>query len=120
MLVLLTTAAVDQQNDVGYNAMQVNYELLNKSIDPQDVLGSMFAHKLISFEEKLRIKRIQEQSGKKSACEEMLDTLFKNWKRGNCEIFIQVLESCDYKVCAAQIQSNSIQLCNVMCNYTYR
>ena len=88
--------------------MQVNYELLSERIDPQDVLGSMFAHKLISFEEKKKIKSIQQQSGKRSACEEMLDTLFNNWKKGTCERFIQVLESCDYKDCAAQLQSNAL------------
>ena len=108
-LTFLVAAAVDPGNDVGYNAMQVNYELLTKSIDPEDVLGSMFAHKLISFEEKKRIKRKQEQSGKRSACEEVLDTLFNNWKKGTCERFIQVLDSCDYKDCAAQLQSNAPQ-----------
>ena len=88
--------------------MQVNYELLTKHIDPQGVLGSMFARELISFEDKMRIKSTQEQRGKRSACEEMLDILFNKWKKGTCERFIQVLESCDYKECAAQIQSKVI------------
>ena len=86
--------------------MQVNYELLTKSIDPQDVLGSMFSHKLISFRQKEKIKNIQQQRGKGNACEEMLDILFKSWKSGTCERLIQVLEKSNYKECAAQLQSN--------------
>ena len=105
-LVLLAIATVDQKEDVGYNAMQVNYELLTERVDPQDVLKSMFAHELISFEQKKKIKSIQQQKGRGDACEEMLDALFNNWKKGTCERFIQVLGSCDYKDCAANLQSN--------------
>ena len=61
--------------------MQENYELLTKSIDPQDVLRSLFGHKLISLEQKEKIKSIRQQNGKEDACEEMLDILLKNWKR---------------------------------------
>ena len=107
-LVLLATAAADQEEDVGYNAMQVNYELLSEKIDPRDVLKSMFANKLISLEQKKKIKSIQQQKGKGDACEEMLDTLLYNWKKGTCERFIQVLDSCDYKDCAAELQSNAL------------
>ena len=120
MLVLLTTAASDQQNDVGYNAMQVNYELLNKSIDPQNVLGSMFAHKLLSFDEKKKITSTQEERGNIRACERMLDILFNKWETGTCERFIQVLENCNYKECAAQLQSNYTELCKCMYSLIHR
>jgi len=103
---VFATAAVYQEKDVDYNALQVNYELLTKSIDPQDVLRSMFSHKLISFGQKEKIKNTQQQRGKEDACEEMLDILFKSWKRGTCERLIQVLEKSNYKECAAQLQSN--------------
>ena len=62
--------------------MQVNYELLTKAIDPQDVLGSMFSCELISFEEKEKISSIQDERGKRRACEKMVDMLLKSWKRG--------------------------------------
>jgi len=100
------TAAVYQEKDVGYNALQVNYELLTKSIDPQDVLRSMFSHQLISLEQKKEIRSMQKQRGKEDACEEMLDILLNNWKRGTCERLIQVLEKSNYKECAVQLQSN--------------
>ena len=100
------TAAAEQEEDVGYNAMQANYELLTESIDPQDVLRSMFGHKLISLEQKKMIKSIQQQRGKEDACEEMLDILLNNWKSRTCERLIQVLEKSNYKECAAQLQSN--------------
>ena len=88
--------------------MQINYEFLSKNIDPQDVLRSMFSFQLISLEQKEKIKGTQQQRGKEDACEEMLDTLFKNWKRGTCERFIQVLEKSNYKECAAQLESNYV------------
>ena len=105
-LASLVLAPADQQNDIGYNAMQVNYEPLTKSIDPEDVLGSMFSCKLISFEEKDRISSVQDERGKRRACQKMLDTLLRSWKRGYYERFIQVLKDCNYKECAAQLQSN--------------
>ena len=88
--------------------MQVNYELLTTTIDPQDVLGSMFSCKLTSFEEKERILTTQDERGKRRACEKMVDMLLKSWKKGTCERFIQVLERCDYKECAESLQSNLI------------
>ena len=103
-----TTTAAGEEEDVGYNAMQVNYELLTKHLDPQDVLRSMFSHKLISLKEKRKIASRQEQSGRRHACEEMLDILLNNWKTGTYERFIQVLEKSNYKECAAQLQSNKI------------
>ena len=107
-LVCLATAAVDHQRDVGYNAIQVNYELLTKSIDPDVVLGSMFSHKILSLEEKEKISSVQVERGKSLACEKMLDMLLKRWKKGTCVRFIQVLQCCKYEECAEQIQSNSI------------
>ena len=105
-LASLVLAPADQRNDIGYNAMQVNYEPLTKSVDPEDVLGSMFSCKLISFEEKERISSVQDERGKRRACQKMLDTLLKSWKRGYYERFIQVLKDCNYEECAAQLQSN--------------
>ena len=105
-LAFLALAPADQQSDAGYNAMQVNYEPLTKTVDPEDVLGSMFSCTLISFDEKERISGIQDEKGKKRACQKMLDILLKSWKRGYYEKFIQVLKDCNYEECAAQLQSN--------------
>ena len=105
-LASLVLAPADQQNDIGYNAMQVNYEFLTKRVDPEDVLGSVFSCKLISFKEKNEISSIQDERGKKHACQMMLDTLLKNWKTGYYENIIQVLKNCDYEECAGQLQSN--------------
>jgi len=113
-LASLVLAPVDQQNSTGYNAMQVNYEFLTKRVDPEDVLGSAFSCKLISFKEKNEISSIQDEKGIRRACQKMLDILLKNWKAGYYEKFIQVLKNCDYEECAAQLQSNYY-----VCFHTY-
>ena len=105
-LASLVLAPADQQSDIGYNALQVNYELLTKIVDPEDILGSSFSCKLISFEEKTMISSVQDERGKRRACQKMLDILLQSWKRGYCERFIQVLKNCNYEECAAQLQSN--------------
>lgn len=114
------TAAAKQEEDVGYSAMLMNYEFLNKNIDPQDMLRSMFSFRLISLEQKEKIKSVQQHKGKEDACEEMLDILFKNWKRRTCETFIQVLEKSNYKKCAAQLESNKICYDECICPHFWK
>lgn len=88
--------------------MQVNSGLLTETVDPKNVLMKLFSHKLISLEEMEEIKKIQAQSGKKEACEEMICFLLKEWKSETYNIFLEVLNSCDYEECTAQLQSNPI------------
>ena len=69
---------------------------------------SMFSHKLISLVEMDEIKRIQDQSGQKHACEELICLLLRRWRSETYNQFLEVLTSCSYEECRAQLQSNLI------------
>ena len=86
----------------------MNFETLTETIDPQNVLVKLFSHKLISLEEMKEIEQIQIQSGKKQACEEMMYLLLKEWRNESYNIFLEVLNRCNYEECTVQLQSNPL------------
>lgn len=105
---LHAAAGKQQVEDAGYSSIQVNFELLTETVDPQNVLVKSFSHKLISLEEMKEIERIQLQSGRKKSCEVMIYLLLKEWRSESYNRFLEVLNSCNYEECAVQLQSNLI------------
>ena len=114
----LTASTTQQDEDIGYRSVQVNSELLTKTIDPKDVLMAMFSHKLISLEEMDEIEKIQSESGKKRACEKMIYFFLKKWRSESYNMFLEVLKSCNYEECTVQLQSNPIAY-HAMCLFVF-
>ena len=95
--------------DPDYIAVQKNYEMLIETIDPGKILAAMFARQLISMKDKEKIRDLINKDDKEYACETLIDSLLKNWRRDGLVKFLEVLEKRGYKDCAAAIKSNVIE-----------
>ena len=99
---IFTTATVSQQEVVGFSAIEQNYELLAKTLDPFEDKFQLLFYDLLTMDDLVEVQDAQEM-GKKCACEKMLSLLLKSWKSDSFEKFLQVLYNCGYKECARQI-----------------
>ena len=88
----------DDEKSLEYYAMRTSYVELVECIDPEKVLGEMFARELISFKEKLAIQ------GSKKASELMMDSVFRKWKKGTYEMFLHVLNEYGYESLATKLK----------------
>ena len=100
--------ALTLEEDPHRNAVQVNYELLIKTVDPENILPAMIARKLISLSEKRKVRDLIDQGRRKYACETVIDSLLENWKEDYFQKFIEVLETNGYGDCAAKIKGWSV------------
>ena len=100
--------ASNDVDDPGYIAVQNNYEMLIETIDPGKILAAMFARQLILMKDKEKIRDLINKDDKEYACETLIDSLLKNWRRDSLVMFLEVLEKRGYNDCAAAIKSNVI------------
>lgn len=101
-----TTVCIEHHEDVGYNALQVNYKLLTGTLDPYEVKYQLLYGDLLTLDDLVEIQDAQ-KIGRKYACEKMIALLLKSWKRGGLDKFLQVLDHCGYNECALKLQGNT-------------
>ena len=78
--------------------------VLTECIDPEKVLGEMFAQELVSFKEKLAI---QESN---AASRLMMDSVFKKLNKGTFEKFLHVLNEYGYESLARRFKGIKLYL----------
>ena len=99
---------MDRQEDGGYSAIQINYELLTRRVDPYNVQTQLFCCDLLTIDDLVDIHEVYEESGKECACEKMIALLLRAWKTNYLDQFIQVLDDCGYKECAKQLSGKCL------------
>lgn len=80
-------------NKAGYDALQDNYDLLKKAIDPSDVVDLCFQRKLVSQEQMAEIGATRETKGRYRSCSKLLQAVMSNGSEGVFQTFLEILET---------------------------
>lgn len=84
---------MEYTDEHGYEAIRLNYTVLKKAINPNDVVDLCFEKGLLSQSQMEEIEAARGNKGPALACEKLLGALMGNGSEGVFQTFLEILES---------------------------